>query len=69
MVDLIDQRGQRFDQRPRGKVRIEPATDIMLDGELYEVDWSGKQGQLRLAMVVGSGVSRFPLWLRQRNLL
>jgi len=30
----------------RVKVRIEPTTDIMLDGEPYEVDWMGKQGQL-----------------------
>jgi hypothetical protein len=33
----------------RVKVRMEPATDIMLDGEPYEVDWSGKQGQIMLS--------------------
>lgn len=29
----------------RVKVRIEPTSDIILNGELHEVDWSGKQGQ------------------------
>ena len=33
----------------RVKVRIEPTTDIVLDGEPYEVDWSGKQGQIMLS--------------------
>ncbi|KAK7897783.1 hypothetical protein LTR67_004413 [Exophiala xenobiotica] len=30
----------------RVKVRFEPATDIRLDGELYEVDWDSAMGQV-----------------------
>ncbi len=33
----------------RVKIRIEPTTDITVDGEAYEVDWSGRQGQMMLS--------------------
>ena len=33
----------------RIKIRIDPTTDLVLDGQPYQVDWSGKQGQIMLS--------------------